>query len=165
MLQWVVVSEIFPLKSRAKSVSLATSSNWCFNAAIAYGTPYLMGEGGAGGGLDLGPKIFFLWGAFCAAAVVFVYFLVLETSCHTLEAIDELYERIPFGKAWESVGFEPSWSFRQIIELGYADSGFPPHELQETTTTSTTQSSQTGTTGTSTTSDPKITMGNVDFSY
>ena len=39
---WVVTGEIFPLKVRAKSLSMTTASNWLLNWAIAYATPYLV---------------------------------------------------------------------------------------------------------------------------
>ena len=39
---WVVTGEIFPLKTRAKSLSMSTASNWLLNWAIAYATPYLV---------------------------------------------------------------------------------------------------------------------------
>jgi len=160
---WVISSEIYPLKVRAKCMSVSTASNWLFNFAIAYGTPYMVGEGP--GNADLGPKIFFIWGAACVVAVVFVYFMVFETSGVSLEQVDELYERVQH--AWNSKGFEPSWSFQQLRDLGYSDSGIPPQDL-ELEHSSTTQSSHTGGTGTTTSaSDNKMlaTMGNVDFSY
>ncbi len=159
---WVVTSEIYPLKVRAKSMSVSTASNWLLNFGIAYGTPFMV-EGGSGNA-GLGPKVFFVWGAFCIIAIFFVYFMVYETSKISLEQIDEMYERVP--QAWHSKGFQPSWSFQQMRDLGYSDSGIPPdgHELQQTMTTL----SDTGDSGTSTSeSDNKIpqTMGNVDLSY
>lgn len=39
---WVVTGEIFPLKVRAKCLSMTTASNWLLNWAIAYATPYLV---------------------------------------------------------------------------------------------------------------------------
>jgi len=159
---WVVTSEIYPLKVRAKSMSVSTASNWLLNFGIAYGTPYMVGQGP--GYADLGPRVFFVWGAFCIVAIFFVWFMVYETSKISLEQIDEMYERIDH--AWQSKGFEPSWSFQQMRDLGYSDSGIPPedHELQQTPTSH----SDSGVSGTSTSeSDNKIlsTMGNVDFSY
>jgi MFS transporter, SP family, sugar:H+ symporter len=38
---WVVTGEIFPLKARAKGLSMTTASNWLLNFAIAYATPYV----------------------------------------------------------------------------------------------------------------------------
>jgi sugar porter (SP) family MFS transporter len=60
---WVVTGEIFPLKVRAKSLSMTTASNWLLNWAIAYSTPYLVNPGP--GNANLGSKVFFIWGTFC----------------------------------------------------------------------------------------------------
>jgi SP family sugar:H+ symporter-like MFS transporter len=55
---WVVTGEIFPLKVRAKSLSMTTASNWLLNFAIAYMTPYLVNDGP--GNANLGAKVFFI---------------------------------------------------------------------------------------------------------
>ena len=39
---WVITGEIFPLKVRAKAMSLATASNWLWNWAIAYSSESLL---------------------------------------------------------------------------------------------------------------------------
>ncbi|KAK1635948.1 glucose transporter rco-3 [Colletotrichum phormii] len=175
---WVITSEIYPLKIRAKAASISTASNWLLNFGIAYGTPFMVGQGP--GYADIGPKIFFLWGAFCILAVLFVWCMVFETSKISLEQIDEMYERVDY--AWNSTRFEPSWSFQQILDEGWSPSGQPPpeHELQQTQTNSTTQTTQTsqtnsnsatstntGATASSTEAEAKMLsqMGNVDFSY
>lgn len=176
---WVVTSEIYPLKVRAKAMSVSTSSNWLLNFAIAYGTPYMVGSGD--GNADMGSKIFFLWGSFCIIAIFFVWFMVYETSRISLEQIDEMYERIDY--AWSSSRFEPSWSFQQLQNQGWSDSGVPPVDLdslQPTTSqassTSTTQNSSiepdftttaTNTTTVSQNTDRKMLaqMAHVDFSY
>lgn len=115
---WVVTSEIYPLKVRAKSMSLSTASNWLLNWAIAYSTPYMVGEGP--GYANLESKVFFVWGSCCVLAFVFVYVMVYETSKISLEQIDELYERVEH--AWESKRFQPSWSFQDIQENDNATS-------------------------------------------
>lgn len=107
---WVITSEIYPLKVRAKSMSISTAANWLLNWALGYSTPYLTSSGA--GSADLGSKIFFLWGTFCFVALFFVYFMVYETSKISLEQIDELYERVDH--AWDSASFQPSWSFQDI---------------------------------------------------
>jgi len=146
---WVVTSEIYPLKVRAKSMSVSTASNWLLNFAIAYGTPYLVGTGDNDnngtddGTANMGPKIFFLWGAFCILAIFFVWFMVYETSKISLEQIDEMYERVDY--AWNSTNFEPSWSFQQLQHQGYSDSGVPPVDLESlepTTSMETTETTQ-----------------------
>ncbi|KAI0432369.1 general substrate transporter [Xylaria sp. FL1042] len=171
---WVVTSEIYPLKVRAKSMSISTASNWLLNFGIAYGTPFLVEEGT--GYASLGSKVFFLWGAFCVLGAIFVYCMVFETSKISLEQIDEMYERVHL--AWKSKGFEPSWSFQQLRDEGFADSGIPPaeHELEppRTGSTATDTSIQTiQTTGNhaenSESEEDKaireLGLSNVDFSY
>ncbi|KAB5578415.1 general substrate transporter [Coniochaeta sp. 2T2.1] len=172
---WVVTSEIYPLKVRAKSMSISTASNWLLNFGIAYGTPYLVETGH--GYAALGAKVFFVWGAFCILAIFFVWCMVYETSKISLEQIDEMYERVDY--AWNSKKFEPSWSFQQMRDFGFSDSAVQPvppeppatHELQPSRSSSVaTTSSDTGVSGTTSTTssqDDKILsqMGNVDFSY
>ncbi|TFY82836.1 hypothetical protein EWM64_g1179 [Hericium alpestre] len=41
---FVVVGEIFPLNVRAKALSMSIASNWLWNFAIAYATPYLVND-------------------------------------------------------------------------------------------------------------------------
>ncbi|KAF7532205.1 hypothetical protein G7Z17_g13666 [Cylindrodendrum hubeiense] len=131
---WVVTSEIYPLKVRAKAMSVSTASNWVLNFAIAYSSPFMLGDGP--GNAAFGPKIFFIWGAFCILAVFFVWCMVYETSKISLEQIDEMYERV--NHAWNSKAFQPSWSFQQMLDEGWSPSAQPPvdHELQTTTSAS-----------------------------
>jgi len=178
---WVVTSEIYPLKVRAKSMSISTASNWLLNFAIAYATPFMVDTQGVerheGGSINLGARVFFVWGAFCIVAIAFVWFMVYETSKISLEQIDEMYERV--NRAWHSRGFEPSWSFQQMRDFGFSDSGIPPTEPQlelqpsRASSASTSQSdaggsSSTGTvTTTATTQEAKMLaqLGHVDLSY
>ena len=166
---WVVTSEIYPLKVRAKSMSVSTASNWLLNFGIAYGTPYLV-DGSGPGYADLGARVFFVWGAFCIVAVFFVWFMVYETSKISLEQIDEMYERVDH--AWNSKSFEPSWSFQQMRDFGFSESGIPPQDQQQQlelqqSRTSTAQSDTNVSGTTATTQDDKVQpqMGTVDFSY
>jgi MFS transporter, SP family, sugar:H+ symporter len=39
-----VTGELFPLKVRAKCLSMTTATNWLLNFAIAYATPYMVNE-------------------------------------------------------------------------------------------------------------------------
>lgn len=164
---WVITSEIYPLKVRAKSMSISTASNWLLNFGISYGSPYMVEEGS--GYADMGTRVFFVWGAFCAVAAVFVWAMVYETSKISLEQIDEMYERVAF--AWQSAHFEPSWSFQQMRDLGYSDSGVPSQEQElEPTTThqsdSVSSSSVTGVNSSNADENKTVSqMGHVDFSY
>ncbi|KAK3487405.1 general substrate transporter [Neurospora hispaniola] len=109
---WVVTGEIFPLKVRAKSLSITTASNWLLNWAIAYSTPYLVNYGP--GNANLQSKIFFVWGGCCFICIAFVYFMIYETKGLTLEQVDELYEEV--SDARKSIGWVPTITFREIRE-------------------------------------------------
>jgi MFS family permease len=161
---WVVTSEIYPLKVRAKSMSISTAANWLLNFAIAYGTPYLV-QGQPGTSANLQSKVFFLWGAFCVLSIIFVWFMVYETSKISLEQIDEMYERVDH--AWNSKNFQPSWSFQEMRDTGASASGIQLTDQEEEprrrigTSTSSTES------GTTMTEEDKIVaqLGDVDLSF
>lgn len=105
---WVVTGEIFPLKVRAKCISMTTASNWLLNWAIAYSTPYMVDAKYA----NLQSKVFFVWGSFCFVCIAFVYFFIYETKGLTLEEVDELYGIV--GKAWQSKKFIPAVKFVDV---------------------------------------------------
>ncbi|KAL5361310.1 general substrate transporter [Aspergillus floccosus] len=113
---WVVTGEIFPLKTRAKSLSMTTATNWIVNWALGYATPYLVNYGP--GNANLQSKIFFVWCGCCFLCIVFVYFMIYETKGLTLEEVDELYSEVK--EARKSVGWTPSITFMQIREAGSA---------------------------------------------
>jgi sugar porter (SP) family MFS transporter len=111
---WVVTGEIFPLKARAKGLSITTSSNWLLNWAIAYATPYLVNSGP--GNANLGSKVFYVWGFFCCLCTAFVYYSIYETRGLSLEQVDELYAKV--GHAWRSKGFVPTVHFTELQGMG-----------------------------------------------
>jgi len=129
---WVVTGEMFPLKVRAKCLSMTTATNWLLNFAIAYATPYMVNEGP--GYANLQSKVFFgesprptsfpvmptnsltVWGSFCFVCIFFVWFLIYETKGLSLEQVDELYGTV--SKAWQSKRFKPSLSFQEVEEVG-----------------------------------------------
>ncbi|KAK3349784.1 general substrate transporter [Lasiosphaeria hispida] len=113
-LAWVVTGEIFPLKNRARGLSLTTATNWLLNWAIAYATPYLVNWGP--GYANLQSKIFFIWFAACFVCIAFVYFLIYETKGLSLEEVDELYNDV--GKAWRSPGWRPKLTFDERTAAG-----------------------------------------------
>ncbi|KAL8708771.1 MAG: hypothetical protein Q9220_006413 [cf. Caloplaca sp. 1 TL-2023] len=110
---WVVTGELFPLKSRAKCLSITTASNWLLNWAIAYSTPYMVN--GGKGNANLGSKVFFVWGTFCLVCIFFVWFLIYETKGLSLEQVDELYSKC--SKAWQSRAFRPTVSYAEVQEI------------------------------------------------
>lgn len=82
-----IVGEIPTNALRSKTLSLATSINWCSTALIACGSPYLLDPKYA----NLGTKLGFIFGACIAVAVTWVYFDLPETKDRTLEEIDEMF--------------------------------------------------------------------------
>ncbi|KAF2739111.1 high affinity glucose transporter RGT2 [Polyplosphaeria fusca] len=111
---WVVTGELFPLKVRAKSLSMTTASNWLLNWAIGYATPYLVNPGA--GNANLGAKVFFIWGGCCFICIFFVWAMIYETKGLALEQVDELYAKV--SKAWQSPGFVPTVSFQEVQDAG-----------------------------------------------
>ncbi|KAK3316879.1 glucose transporter-like protein [Apodospora peruviana] len=108
-LAWVVTGEIFPLKNRARGLSMTTATNWLLNWAIAYATPYLVNYGD--GYANLQSKIFFVWFAACFLCIAFVYFFIYETKGLSLEEIDELY--VECSSARKSTSWKPTKTFRE----------------------------------------------------
>lgn len=108
---WVVTGEMFPLKVRAKALSITTATNWVLNFAIGYATPYLVDPGN--GNANLGVKVFFIWGGCCFICMLFVYSFIYETKGLSLEEIDELYETVSW--AWNSMHFKPTITFQQRV--------------------------------------------------
>ncbi|KAJ5781224.1 hypothetical protein N7457_006384 [Penicillium paradoxum] len=110
---WVVTGELFPLKARAKCLSITTATNWLLNWAIAYATPYMVNSGP--GNANLESKVFFIWGGCCFICAIFVYTCIYETKGLSLEQVDELYAKVP--RAWNSVGWVPSVNFTDVRDV------------------------------------------------
>ncbi|KAK2616260.1 Plasma membrane low glucose sensor [Conoideocrella luteorostrata] len=112
-LAWVVTGEIFPLKFRARSLSMTTATNWLFNWAIAYSTPYLVNYGD--GFANLQSKIFFVWFACCFICIAFVYFFIYETKGLSLEEIDLLYTEVSSARKSKNWKPDDTWVHRQSV--------------------------------------------------
>ena len=76
---WVVTGEIFPLKARARGLSMTTASNWLLNWAIAYSTPYLVNPGA--GNANLGSKVFFVSGMSPSSILCFRFQIYCRVLC------------------------------------------------------------------------------------
>ncbi|CAN8106559.1 unnamed protein product [Discula destructiva] len=119
-LAWVVTGEIFPLKHRARGLSMTTATNWLLNWAIAYATPYLVNFGP--GYANLQSKIFFIWFACCFLCIAFVYFFIYETKGLSLEQVDELYTDMRgqgLKAAPRSTSWTPSTTFQQRNSIAH----------------------------------------------
>lgn len=112
-LAWVVTGEIYPLKCRARSLSMTTATNWLFNWAIAYSTPYLVNFGP--GFANLQSKIFFIWFGCCFICIAFVYFYIYETKGLTLEEIDLLYTEVKSARKSTKWRPDDTWVHRQSV--------------------------------------------------
>lgn len=118
-LAWVVTGEIFPLKTRAKSLSMTTATNWLLNWAIAYSTPYLVNYGD--GYANLQSKIFFVWFAACFVCIAFVWFFIYETKGLSLEQVDQLYNDVSVAR--KSKDWRPTESWEHGGAKGENDKG------------------------------------------
>lgn len=80
-ISWLMVSEIFPLRTRGKGISLAVLTNFGSNAIVTFAFSPLKELLGAG-------NLFLLFGAIAVLAVVFVTVNVPETKGLSLEEIE-----------------------------------------------------------------------------
>lgn len=80
---WLLGAEIFPLRARAKGMSLSTGTNWLFNFIIAFITPPLFEVMNAG--------YYFLLVGFCIISFMVVWFVYPETAHRTLEELGEVF--------------------------------------------------------------------------
>jgi len=89
---WVYPPELFPLRNRGKAVSLTTCSNWIFNFALGYFVPPAFE--------NIKWKVYLLFGVFCAAMTIHVFFLFPETAGKTLEQVEDMF--VAGGPAWKT---------------------------------------------------------------
>jgi MFS family permease len=78
---WVLIAEIFPLRSRAAGASVAVAAVWFWNFAVGFSFLPLAGAIGQ-------PTTFWIYAAACLGGLVFVYRWVPETKGRKLEEID-----------------------------------------------------------------------------
>ncbi|KAF9143698.1 hypothetical protein BG015_000349, partial [Linnemannia schmuckeri] len=77
------------------AVSLSTASNWAFNFALAYAVPPLLES--------IQYRTYFIFGGFCVAMTIHVFFMFPETKGRTLEEMDQIFNSdVPIFKAWEA---------------------------------------------------------------
>ena len=109
---WVYPPELYPLRTRSKAVALATCCNWVrvplssplisslplnysskiFNFALGYFVPPAFE--------NIKWKVYIVFGCFCLAMTLHVFFLFPETAGKSLEQVDDMFrERVP---AWRT---------------------------------------------------------------
>ncbi|CEP07802.1 hypothetical protein [Parasitella parasitica] len=80
---WVIPAEIFPLRSRAKAMSITTSANWMCNFIIGLIVPIMLEN------ITYGTYIFFA--CFLVLSFFFVWIFVPETKGRSLEEMDQVF--------------------------------------------------------------------------
>lgn len=71
---WIYVAEIPTARLRGLNVSMAAATQWLFNFVVARAVPNMLATVGAHG-----YGTYMIFGSFCAAMFVFVWFLIPET--------------------------------------------------------------------------------------
>jgi sugar porter (SP) family MFS transporter len=89
---WAYPPELFPLRLRGRAVALCTSANWIFNFALGYFTPPAFE--------NIKWEVYILFGVFCAAMTIHVFFLFPETAGKSLEDIEDMF--LAGTPAWET---------------------------------------------------------------
>jgi len=90
---WTYPAEIFPMKVRAKAISLSTAANWLFNFALAWAVPP--------GLSNIAYKTYFVFAAFNFAGFIHVFFCFPETKGRTLEEIEDVFAQGHVFTAWK----------------------------------------------------------------
>lgn len=80
---FVVVSELYNIRSRAMAMAIATAFNWMSNFLISLFTPYVT--------KSIGYKLGFVFSGCLLASVAFVWVLVPETKGLRVEQVDKLF--------------------------------------------------------------------------
>jgi hypothetical protein len=110
---WLLGAEIFPLRARAKGMSLSTGTNWLFNFIVAFITPPLFNAINAG--------YYFVLVGFCIISLVVVWFVYPETAHHTLEDLGEVFG----DKVMDDEGPAREQAERSAIAIQRERSGLP----------------------------------------
>jgi MFS transporter, SP family, galactose:H+ symporter len=76
---WLMISEIFPNRARARAAAVATAANWAANFIVTLTFPILRSL--------MGPSLFLLYAALGIVAIIFITRRVPETRGRTLEEI------------------------------------------------------------------------------
>ncbi|MDR2815655.1 MAG: sugar porter family MFS transporter [Proteiniphilum sp.] len=82
---WIVISEIFPTRTRAKGMAVSTFALWAASFVLTYTFPLLNSSLGAYG-------TFWLYGLICISGFVFLKINLPETKGKTLEEIELFHQ-------------------------------------------------------------------------
>ena len=142
---WTYPAEIFPMRVRAKAVSLSTAANWyvtlssatnvaaeftirVFNFALAWAVPP--------GLSNIAWKTYFIFGTFNFAAFIHVFFCFPETAGRTLEEIGDVFSQGHTFAAWKvkrDVGRKTLQETKQRAEGASFDGGSREEKKAEET--------------------------------
>ncbi|KAK3675836.1 hypothetical protein LTR78_004477 [Recurvomyces mirabilis] len=117
---WVFVSEIFPTRLRAYGVGLAAATQWLFNFVITKITPIAVST--------IGWKTFLMFGIFCLAMGIFVWFFVPETKRLSLEEIDVLFGNVDAIQRAQDIEIALH-AEKKELELEQREGGTVTHEM------------------------------------
>jgi sugar porter (SP) family MFS transporter len=90
---WIYPPELYPLRLRGKAVAVSTASNWIFNFALSYFVPPAFE--------NIKWKTYLVFGVFCFAMTVHVFFAFPETAGKTLEDVETMFNT-PGMKPWKT---------------------------------------------------------------
>ncbi|KAF3985097.1 hypothetical protein FT663_03635 [Candidozyma haemuli var. vulneris] len=115
---YCIISETYPLRIRAKAMSVATAANWMWGFLISFFTPFITSA------------IHFYYGFVFTGCLLFsffyVYFFVYETKGLSLEEVDEMYASGV--SAWKSADWVPPSTAHMAHATGYAADEKPVDE-------------------------------------
>lgn len=99
---WIYPPELFPLRLRGKAVALCTSFNWAFNFALGYFVPPAFE--------NIQWKTYIIFGVFCTAMTIHIFFMFPETAGKPLEEVDEIFASgVPAWRTHVSTGETSSY--------------------------------------------------------
>ena len=84
---WIVTSELFPNRIRARAAGLVTMFGWGTGFFISQSLPRLLATLGGSG-------VFAFYGSATAIAVAFIWLMVPETKGRTLEEIEQMFKPV-----------------------------------------------------------------------
>ncbi|KAI0071664.1 general substrate transporter [Panus rudis PR-1116 ss-1] len=116
---WTYPAEIFPMRVRAKAVSIATATNWAFNFALAFAVPP--------GLSNIAYKTYFIFGTFNFAACIHIFFCFPETAQRTLEEVEEIFAQGHIFTAWKIGRDVGKKTVQDVLKDGKADSEHEEH--------------------------------------
>ena len=107
------------MRERGKAVALATSGNWAVNTALGLFVPPSF--------VNIQWRTYCIFGTFCLAMTVHVFFMFPETAGKTLEEIGEMFEGGKNGEcAFRCCVCWTCWSWANGAFLSLADPSFIP---------------------------------------